>query len=175
MKLTLNNITRILLWLIIGGAIMVWVAYAIDSQMDGWVSTVAVKNITIHDGSCRQLSGAAGYFVPTRTDTEWNAFNAVAASKGLTVAACGAGYTYIGQSAWQWPCYFPGSSAPWSMMWRQVYFQCARMTNGVLDGTYDVAWWPNCSGLWEREGHCFKRCDTGFDGQWISNDGLSCQ
>ena len=76
--------------------------------MDGWVSTAAVKNITIHDGSCRQLSGVAGYFVPTRTATEWNAFNAVAASKGLTVASCAVpvncSYTTTGWSACSASC-----------------------------------------------------------------------
>lgn len=89
----LANITRILLWVLIGGMIMVWVAYAaaaIGSTLGGWRTAWVVEDITDNTGTCRRITAwPANYFIPSRTATEYNAFTAVAASKGFTITSCG--------------------------------------------------------------------------------------
>ena len=87
----LNNITRILLWVIIGGVSLVWAVYAVGTYLEWWRTTgVANQDIADNTNTCRRItSWPANYFIPSRTATEWNAFNTVAASKGFTITSCG--------------------------------------------------------------------------------------
>ena len=90
----LNNITRILLWVLIGGAVMVWAIYAaaaIGSTLNGWRTSWVQEDITDNAGTCKRITAwpAGSWFIPSRTATEWTAFNTVAASKGFTITSCG--------------------------------------------------------------------------------------
>lgn len=69
------------------------VVYAIDTISEGWrVDHGATKNVTGADAICKKVTNAhAGndYFVPTKTTTEWTAFQNNLPS-GVTLNSCAA-------------------------------------------------------------------------------------